>query len=169
MVAVESTKFFKDSFVKGGFTDESFRPWMKRAGPLGGKKILIGGGSGNTMNLMQSIKPLEESEKRVRSGTTLAYSGVHNNGGVITVTKKMKKFWWAKYYEFVSQLTKTKAGKTSNTVKNRTLSTKALYCRNMALMRVGAKIIIPQRQYLGESKTLLKQFEAWWKNEIEKE
>lgn len=170
MVAIESAKFFKESFVKGGYTDESFRPWMQRTSPLGGKKILIGGGGGNTMNLMQSIKPLEENEKRVRTGTELAYGEIHNEGGTITVTKKMKKFWWAKYYEFAANVKMNKGGKSMRITKNnRKWGAKAEYCRNMALMKVGAKLTIPKRQYLGESKTLLKQFEQWWENEIEKE
>jgi len=169
MVAIESAKFFKDSFVNAGFTDESLHPWAQHSGPLGGKKILIGGGGGNTMNLMQSIKPLEENEKRVRTGTELPYSEIHNEGGTITVTKKMKKFWWAKYYEFAGKVTKTKGGKVSNSARNRTLNVKAEFCRNMALMKLGAKITMPKRQYLGESKTLFKQFEAWWKEQIEKE
>lgn len=121
------------------------------------------------MNLMQSIRPLEENEQRVRTGTDVPYSGIHNDGGVITVTRKMKKFWWAKYYEFAGMTTKTKGGKVSNSARNRAINAKAEFCRNMALMRIGAKITIPKRQYLGESKTLFRQFEDWWKSEVERE
>ena len=74
MVAVEAKKFFKESFVKEGFTDRSFEAWKKRVSPLGGKKILIG--AGNTMNLMQSIRTLEQTKRRVRTGTELAYAPV---------------------------------------------------------------------------------------------
>lgn len=109
MVATESQKFFKDSFVKGGFTDEAFQAWKVRISPLGGKKILIG--KDNTMNLMQSIRTLEENEKRVRTGTDLVYAKTHNEGAEITVTAKMKKFWWAKITSFQGRFRKQKKGK----------------------------------------------------------
>lgn len=168
MVAVEAMKFFKECFVKGGWTDESFQEWKKRTSPLGGKKILIGGAGANTMNLMQSIRTLEESEKQVRTGTELIYGATHNEGAEITVTLKMKKYWWAKYYEFAGKLTKTKNGKVSNSARNKTTNAKAEYCKRMALMKVGTKIKIPKRQFIGESKTLLNQFEKWWADEIDK-
>lgn len=166
MVAVESTKFFKDSFQKGGFTDDAFLPWQKRKSTLGGKKILIG--KDNTMNLMQSIRPLEENEKRVRVGTDLIYSEIHNDGGVITVTEKMKKFWWAKYYEFTAKTKTNKDGKSMRMTKaNRQFGAKAEYCKSMALMKVGSKIKMPKRQYIGRSKTLMREFEEWFIKQID--
>lgn len=166
MVAVESQKFFKDGFAKGGFTDSAFIPWQKRISPLGGKKILIG--KDNTMNLMQSIRTLEENEKRVRTGTDLVYSEIHNEGGEITVTAKMKKFWWAKYYEFSGKVKKTKKGQISRSESNLATNAKAEYCKKMALMKPGNKIKIPKRQFIGESKTLLSEFEIWFNEEVEK-
>lgn len=165
MVAIESQKFFKDSFVKGGFTDDAFQPWQKRKSPLGGKKVLIG--KDNTMNLLQSIRTLEESEKRVRTGTDLVYAETHNEGAEITVTAKMKKFWWAKYYEFAGKIKKTKGGKVSQSKANLLTNAKAEYCKAMALMKVGSKVKIPKRQFIGESRTLIKQFEEWFAKQID--
>lgn len=165
MVAVEAKKFFKESFVKGGFTDRSFSPWKQRVGPLGGKKILIG--QGNTMNLMQSIRTLELSPTKVRTGTDLVYGEIHNEGGTITVTRNMKKFWWAKYYEYAGSVRKLKNGKISQAKGNLKTNAKAEFCRNMALMKVGAKIRIPKRQYIGESHTLMKLLDDWLMGEIE--
>ena len=166
MVAVEAKKFFKESFVKEGFTDRSFEAWKKRVSPLGGKKILIG--AGNTMNLMQSIRTLEQTKRRVRTGTELASAQIHNEGGTITVTEKMKKFWWAKYYEFAGKLKTRKDGTTSRAKGNLLVNAKAEYCRNMALMKVGSKIRIPKRRFIGESATLMAQLDAWLRGEIEK-
>lgn len=181
MVAVESQKFFKDSFVRGGFTDTSFQAWAKRISPFGGKKILIG--KDNTMNLMQSIRVLEENEKRVRVGSELGYSEIHNDGGSITVTAKMKKYWWAMYCEILgipkkaknkkadwnnkTSLSKKKNGNYASTVQNKAINAKAEYCKRMALMRVGSKIKMPKRQYIGESKTMLMQFEEWFYDQID--
>lgn len=166
MVAVESAKFFKECFVKGGFTDTAFQGWRARVSPLGGKKILIG--KDNTMNLMQSIRTLEESEQRVRTGTDLIYAEIHNDGGLITVTDKMKRFWWAKYYEFAGNIKRNKDGKASQSARNRLINDKANYCKLMALMKPGSKIEIPRRRFIGESKVLLNQFEGWFASEIEK-
>lgn len=161
VVAIEAAKFFKDSFVKGGFTDTSFQKWPEGKSPLRGKKTLIG--YRNTMNLMQSIRTLEENENRVRTGTELVYSEIHNDGGIITVTKKMKAYWWAKYYEFAGMKRKTAQAQAN-------INAKAEFCRNMALMKVGKKLRVPKRQYIGESKTLFRTLDEWFEsvvNELE--
>jgi phage gpG-like protein len=158
IVAIEAAKFFKDCFVKGGFTNESFDGWTESKGPLRGKKTLIG--YRNTMNLMQSIRTLEETDSRVRVGSDLDYSEIHNDGGFVTVTKKMKAFWWAKYYEFAGTSRKTAAAKAR-------LNAKAEFCRGMALMKVGKKIKIPKRQYIGESKTLFKTLDEWFQSIVD--
>lgn len=165
-VAIEAKIFFKDCFREGGFTDRSFQPWRERVSPLGGKKILIG--KGNTENLMQSIRTLEQSRAQVRTGTDLPYAEIHNEGGTITVTPAMKKFWWAKYYEFAGKRKTLKNGAQSASKANKAVNAKAQYCRNMALMKVGAKIKIPRRQFIGESQTLMRQLDKWLVEQIEK-
>ena len=157
LVAVESVKFFKECFVKGGWTDDVFYEWAKVKGPLGGKKVLIG--KDNTMNLMQSIRVIHASETRINVGSTLVYADIHNRGGVITVTEKMKRFWWAKYYEFAGNIKRTKDGKMSQSAGNKLINDKANYCKAMALMKPGSKIVIPKRQFIGRSKTLIKELE----------
>ena len=42
MAAIESVKFFKESFRNGGFTDNALVKWADRKSPLGGKRILYG-------------------------------------------------------------------------------------------------------------------------------
>ena len=56
----------------------------------------------------------------------LAYAGIHNEGGEIKVTARMKRFFWHKYHE-----------------------TKDEFWKAMALMKVGKTIKIPRRQFLG--------------------
>jgi hypothetical protein len=179
-VAIESKNFFKDCFQKGGWTDDAFLPWQSRISPLGGKKILIG--KNNTMNLMQSIRTLERNKNRVRTGSDLEYADTHNGGAEITVTAKMKRFWWARYCEIAGVKKgengksnwkdpgnlRTETGRVARSKKARAASAKAEYCKHMALMKAGSKIRIPKRQFIGESKTLLKEFEVWFAAEIEK-
>ena len=162
IAANEAQKFFKNSFVKGGFTDSAFHHWTGRISPLGGKKILY-----NQATLMHSIQPTEQTEQRIVITSDTPYSEIHNSGGTITVTPQMKKFFWAKYYELAGNVKKTKSGKTSQSAANRKLSAKAEYCKNMALMKVGSKIKIPKRQFMGDSPTLMRQLEQYMKKYIQ--
>lgn len=150
MAGIESVKFFKESFRKGGFTDTSFKQWAGRNSPLGGKKLMY-----NTGTLMQSIQKTEESAKRIVVSSGTAYSAIHNDGGYIVVTAQMKKYFWALYYRAAGRITKTKRGKQSNSRDNRRSNAKAEFCKRMALMKVGSKIKIPQRQFMGESAALM--------------
>jgi phage gpG-like protein len=161
MAAIESVKFFKDSFTKGGFTDASFKQWDSRKSPLGGKKIMYGTGM-----LMQSIRKTEETTNRVVVSSDTPYSDIHNEGGIITVTKQMKKYWWAQYYKLSGKIKTTRSGKRSNTAGNRKLSAKAEYCKRMALMKVGSKIKIPQRRFIGESQTLMNELDRQLQTKI---
>jgi len=92
MAAIESVKFFKDSFRNGGFTDTALVKWADRKSPLGGKKIMYGAGT-----LMQSIQKTEETAERVVVSSDTPYSAIQNDGGTVTVTAQMKKYWWAQY------------------------------------------------------------------------
>lgn len=76
-------------------------------------------------NLRNSLRATIQGDSIVFT-SALPYANLHNQGGTIKVTAKMKRFFWAMYY------------KTKNT------SYKAF-----ALMPVGKKIKIPQRQFIG--------------------
>jgi phage gpG-like protein len=89
----------------------------------------------------------------------LDYSAIHNEGGTITVTKQMKKYWWSQYYKFAKKTKTTKSGNQSNSAANKKLNAKAQYCKNMALIKVGSKIKIPKRQFMGASKILMNSME----------
>ncbi len=142
--ASESVKFFKESFVKGGFTDSSFLPWKKSKTPLSGKRTLY-----KTGELMQSIRKKKETLEEVIIEADSDHGQIHNNGGYIVVTTAMKRFFWAKYYSF----------------KGRN-SEKAAFCKAMALMKTGKKIKIPKRQFMGESKVLMDNFKSFFEGRI---
>lgn len=162
VAAIESVKFFKDSFRKGGFTDTSFTAWKSTNNPLSGNKTMHKSGV-----LMGSIHKVTESESRVVVESNTAYSEIHNNGGYIVVTVQMKKFFWAKYYEFAGKIKKTKKGRTSQAKANLKVNAKAEFCKRMALMKVGTRIKIPQRQFMGHSTIMMKGFEQIWQGQIE--
>lgn len=162
IAGVESVKFFKDSFVKGGFTDSSLQKWPDRKSPLGGKRMMYGRGT-----LMQSIRKVEESTKRIVIASDVIYSEIHNEGGEIIVTKQMKKYWWAQYYKLTGKVKQTKSGKVSKSASNTQISAKAAYCKRMAMMKEGTKIKIPKRQFIGESKTLMNELDKHFAERIE--
>ena len=63
----------------------------------------------------------------------------------------MKKFFWAKFYEATNGFGYTRAGTKRNNKKNRALTAEAEFFKAMALKKVGSKVIIPARQFVGES------------------
>ena len=71
--------------------------------------------------------------------SSLPYASIHNTGGEITVTRNMQKFFWAMFYK--------NGGKQ---LKETELSIEAKQWRNLALIRVGTKLKIPKRQFIGE-------------------
>lgn len=94
VVGVEAVKHFKSNFVNEGFDGNK---WAARKTKVKlQKKILTGQGSGD--HLSDSI------DYKVSGNTTTIYTDklygeIHNEGGKITVTPKMKKFFWAKSIE----------------------------------------------------------------------
>lgn len=161
--AVESIKFFTDSFTKGGFTDTSFTAWAPARYPMAGNRTMYKSGK-----LMRSFKKKEATMQRVVIENYSEYSEIHNEGGYITVTAQMKKYFWAKYIEFEGKTVYSiKKRAKANTKSNRTLSAKAAFCKAMALKKVGSKIKIPKCQFMGESKTMMANFETWYAGKVE--
>ena len=151
----ESVKFFKESFVKEGFTDTSFTAWPKTTNPMAGKRTMYKSGT-----TMQSIRKTEQTMRRVVVQSDTNHSEIHNNGGTITVTPQMKKFFWAKFYEFSRKVKLSKEGTSASfrNKGNKEISQKAMFFRRMAMMKVGSKIKIPKRQFMGNSQTMMNLF-----------
>lgn len=162
IAAVESVKFFKDSFRKGGWTDTSFVEWESGKSPLASNKTLYKNGT-----LMGSIHKVSESESKIVVESDTAYSEIQNNGGYIVVTPQMKKYFWAKYYEFTGGIKRTKKGKVSQSKANRKVNAKAEFCKHMALMKVGSRIKIEKHQFMGHSAIMMKGFEKLWQGKVE--
>ncbi len=162
IAATESVKFFQDSFRKGGFTDTSFVAWKETNNPLSGKKTMYKHGV-----LMGAIRKVSESDSKIVIENNANHSEIHNNGGYITVTAQMKKYFWAKYYEFAGKVKKNKRGRMSQAKANLKVNAKAEFCKRMALMKVGARIKIPQRQFMGHSTIMMKDFEKLWQGQVE--
>jgi len=136
IAATEGENFFHSSFDKEGFTDVAFEPWQKTHEQLG-YKILTRGGT-----LRKSVQTFEESLNRIVFGSDSEYAEIHNNGGIIPITKRSRGFFW-KMYE-----------KTGDIKWKYLALTKADHFK------------MPKRQFIGESKTLLDKLDKILTGEI---
>ncbi len=79
--------------------------------------------------------------------SSLPYGSLHNEGGEIIVTDKMKRFFWAMFYKSDGAITMKREGsgnvKMRNTERNRKLSSEAEQWKAMALQKTGKKMKVP--------------------------
>lgn len=141
---VELLDEFDRNFERKAFFTQ---PWPGRRYGRKGTLLNVRGGGG----LRGSIKAtVGESTVTFTSG--LPYAAIHNEGGTITVTTKMKRFFWAKYYEAAGGVTLSiKSRKLANTRRNKNLNADAEYYKSLALMKTGSKITIPERRFIGHA------------------
>ena len=134
---------FDRNFERQAFFSEK---WERRKSPIRpGRAILV-----DTGKLRQSIRS-QSTDTSIRFFSDLPYAGIHNEGGEIKVTRKMKAFFWHKYYEATGSFGRKKNGERRNDKRTIQLSTEAEFWKCMALMKVGQSITIPKRQFLGAS------------------
>lgn len=146
IVAETATEYFKGSFRRKAFDGAGWKRTDKRTG-----STLLSSG-----NLMNSIRPSEVSRNRVvisAGNEHVGYARIHNEGGEITVTKAMKKFFWAMYYRY--------GGK----------GREAERWKSYALKKEGSVIRIPQRQYMGDSSemfdTIIQRINTYIQNKLQ--
>lgn len=140
-ISVELKDEFSQNFDRQAFFTQA---WERRKGPLrpGGATLVASG------DLKRSVR----SEIRDNSVVFLSdhpAAAAHNQGCEIAVTARMKKFFWWKYRTAVGDFGRKKDGSRRNDKRTRQLSEEAEFWRAMALKRVGSKIRIPQRQFIG--------------------
>lgn len=162
---VAGVNFFKQNFRRQGFLDGSLTPWDKRVLNIGtARGVLIQSGK-----LRDSIHAVSRGVDRVIYQTDpLPYAKIHNEGGEIIVTERMKRYFWYLYMKSTGTMQKKKNGELRQNKANARLSTMASFYKAMACKKVGSKIKIPKRQYIGESATFMKQLDAWIASEIDK-
>lgn len=163
---------FQENFRKGGFVNDGLHPW-----PRSRRLSSEGSGAGsNYGTLLSSRKHLYKSIKyipgdaRVTVSNDLVYAPIHNWGGDITVTPRMKRFFWAQYREATGKSKEhtqgKKKGKQGRAAKAKE-TPEAKFWKRMALTK-KKKLHIPQRQFLGPSKELTTMIEEKYEQEIYK-
>lgn len=140
-IRVELLDEFDQNFVRKAFFD---RPWPSRNYPGRRGSLLQVTGRGR-----RGIRGTKSSTG-VTFSTDTSYMGLHNSGGKVQITPRMRKYFWAMYYKSAGDMThSSKKRVANNTARNRKLSDTAQFWRNMALTKKQT-ITMPQRQFLGD-------------------
>lgn len=93
---------FDRNFERQAFFSEA---WARRKSPnRPGGTLLI-----DTGNLRRSVRS-RTTENSITFFTDLPYAAIHNDGGEIVVTAKMKRFFWYKYYEATGSFGRKRTG-----------------------------------------------------------
>jgi len=115
---VELSDEFDRNFERKGFFSDKWKP---RAHDYSRGSLLL------VSSAMRRSAQGKVSGNGVRFSSSLPYTTLHNEGGKITVTAKMKRFFWAKFK-----------------------GTGDDAWRRMALMKVGKVITMPERRFIGD-------------------
>ena len=145
-ISVEMEEFAKENFRQGGFVDNGLTPWKRTLRQtLGtGEDAMRTPLLSRERNLMNSVQH-RYTPYKATVFNDLEYADIHNQGGRIQVTERMRKFFWAKFYETKSEMYKM-----------------------LALKPVGSYINIPKRQFIGSSATLNATIEGIIEAEVTK-
>lgn len=157
----------KDNFYKGGYNGKKWEEPYRRKLAFSGARGQYGTLLSRTNHLRDSIDSKPERGK-VLIFNDVQYAGVHNSGATITVTAKMKRFFWARHIEAMGGIKILKSGKRSRNKKSRAMSREAEFWRNMAVKKVGSKIQIPKRKFFGFDKTLQAKVDKLINNELKR-
>lgn len=141
----------KENFRKGGIDGKPWQEPYRRKLAFNGSAGKYGPLLSGTNSLMSANNYKTETGRVIIQNPT-PYAEVHNDGGLIRVTAKMKRYFWAKHIEARGSIRRTKSGKQRKSKYNEGISREAAFWRNMALKRVGSTIRMPARKFLGESR-----------------
>lgn len=136
---------FDQNFERQAFFSEA---WQRRKSPLRpGGHILV-----DTGGLRRSVRS-EIKESSIVFYSEHPAAAIHNEGGEIVVTERMKRFFWHKYMSVAGVLVfcRRKDGTMRRDKNTRHITDVADFWKAMALMKAGSKIRIPQRRFLGTS------------------
>lgn len=140
-LGVELADEFDKNFERKGFFTEKW-PEGKLRNNRGSLMMRSG-------NLRRSIK-YNVRDNMITFSSSLPYASIHNEGGEIIVTEQMRRYFWAMYYKAAGNITTKKNGDASNSKRNTNLKAEAAQWKNLALMKVGQKIKVEKRQFVGD-------------------
>jgi phage gpG-like protein len=149
-IKVELDDEFDRNFERKAFFTTAWQP---------AKHNTIGSLMMRTGALRSSLRSRIIGNNAIKWTSSLAYADIHNSGGTITVTTKMKGFFW---YRFRMA--------TGGNSKN--LNPEALFWKAMALKPAGSVIIIPKRKFIGDhpmvNQSIRNVSNDWFCNDVKK-
>ena len=117
---------------------------------------------------MSSLEKDTDTPGKVIIKNPVEYAAIHNEGGTITVTAKMKKYFMYRFIQTAGSLNRTKGGKLSKNQRNQALSREARFYLAMAHKKEGSTIRMPKRQFMGNHPVLAKKINDIIYNELKK-
>lgn len=165
---VEALEQFDRNFEREAFFNQK---WARRKHNDDTSRGLLA----DTGTLRRSITGKVTDRQSVVIESTVPYARIHNEGGTITVTRKMKGYFWWRYQTVTggksadglsNRLQRKKNGAPRNNKRNRALNEEAAFYLAMALKPVGSKIIIPRRQFIGMHPELEKALRAIFESNV---
>jgi phage gpG-like protein len=133
-VATIAVNFSKDRFREQAWLDETKENWKPRKRQRKGKgsqTLLV-----KTGRLKRSVRKISATEDRIIIGTDVPYAQIHNEGGTISTTATVKA-------HEVKEHTRKRKGRNGR-VKSHTVKAHQ--------RKINTRI--PQRQFIGNSKSL---------------
>lgn len=151
-IRVELGDEFDENFERQAFFSQA---WTRRKSPTRpGGHILVASG-----DLRRSVKS-RTTDSSITFYSESPYAAIHNEGGEIKVTERMKRYFRHRFYESQGGFGRKKGPTPQRTLSDggfyawtskMSLNAESEFWRAMALMKVGASIKIPKRQFLGTS------------------
>lgn len=151
---VKLTEAFDRNFDRKAFFDDK---WANTLIPNRRGSLMM-----RTGTLRRSIRSNIEGTT-LRWTSSVPYADIQNNGGEVEITTKMKRYFWAMYYKA------TGAAKGRKGATQKAFSVEAEHWKALALKKVGDKLSIPKRQFIGdhpEVKRMIDEIVGYNLNEV---
>lgn len=151
-IKVELSDEFDRNFERQAFFSEAWK--RSRRAERRGSATLIDTGS-----LRKSIMSRSDATS-ITFYSSLPYAAIHNEGGEIKVTARMKRYFRYRFYQAQGGFNRSNSGTQRKPLPDggfyawtskMSLTDEAEMWRYMALMKVGSTIKIPRRRFLGAS------------------
>lgn len=168
-VGNEAINMFKDNFTDGGFFGCEWEQPIRRKLSFNGARGQYGPLLSGSSHLMRSFDKDTNTPGKVIIKNPVEYAAIHNEGGTITVTAKMKRYFMARFIETKGSMGLTKVRRRlSKNQRNQALSREARFYLAMAHKKEGSTIRMPKRQFMGNHPVLAKKINDIIYNELKK-
>jgi hypothetical protein len=155
-------KRFSDSAFNGRAWQEPYRRKLSFKGAQASYKTLLSG-----TNHLRDVTYFKPEPGKVYIRNQVDYAQIHNEGGSIKVTAKMKRYFWYRYSAAKGARLTKKRGGLRKTKGNEALTREAMFWRNMALKREGSLIRMPRRHFFGPDANMSKEIRKIIERELQ--